>query len=118
MSWGLASADLGGGAMKLKCPSCRAKVDIGSSSRYHVFGCGCGRRFRGINADIAGLDWLVGHYLTFSGKYDNYSETPCPYCSAGIPLEPSSEFMGVDAPDVCWACGRDLPTDPVSGSTG
>jgi hypothetical protein len=106
--------------MKLCCPSCDGKVDIGGGSRFRVFTCPhCRRRFRGTKADYSALDFLLQKYLLFRLRgYDHPFQTPCPHCGAPIDLEDDPQYKGVFAPSVCWACGRDLPAEPVGGFAG
>jgi len=94
-------------------------MDIGSASRFDIFTCTCGRRFRGIGAELAGVDFIVNKYLNplkfLSTEYESAGHTPCPYCSAAIPLS-SSRFPGVETPDYCWSCTKQLPTSRINGN--
>jgi hypothetical protein len=111
--------------MKLHCPTCNRSVDIGHASRYKVFACACGRKFRGIHAEECLADYLFWKFagvpmrlMTFGlfGRIDtntlNY--TRCPFCDAEIGISYSREFFGVTGPSHCWACTNKLSTDPVN----
>lgn len=112
-------------SMKLHCPTCNRPVVIGNASRYKVFGCACGRKFRGIHAEECLADYLFWKFagptmrlFTFglAGRIDqnklNY--TFCPYCDAEISISYSRVFLGVTGPSNCWACTNKLPTGPVN----
>jgi len=114
--------------MKLHCPTCNRPVDIGNASRYEVFTCACGRRFRGIHAEECLADYLFWKFagvpmrlMTFGlfGRLDtnklNY--TRCPYCDAEIGIEGNRDTLGVTGPSHCWACTNKLPTEPVNNLT-
>lgn len=99
--------------MKLICPSCQKRIKIGEASRYDIFTCDdCGRQFRGIYADHAPLDFVLKKYFTLASGYDAARQTPCPYCWASISLGFRWE-EGVNAPDYCWSCGKNLPTSEI-----
>lgn len=109
--------------MKLHCPTCNRKIDIGHASRFDVFSCPCGRQFRGIHAEEGLLDVVAEklvfplHLLTAGIFYKGPSllnQTPCPHCHASIKVAPSTEFKGVETPEHCWACTHKLPTDAVN----
>lgn len=111
--------------MKLHCPTCNRPVDIGNASRYEVFTCACGRKFRGIHAEECLLDYLFWKYagvpvrlLTFGqfGRLDQnkLTITSCPFCDSEIGISYNSKYLGVTGPSHCWACTNKLPTDPVN----
>jgi hypothetical protein len=89
--------------MKLICPKCRTRKNIGGCSRYEVFACkNCGWRFRGLHADHTFFSWLADPFFAFV--------TCCPYCWSAIRVARAANRPGVVAPGVCHDCGRDLPT--------
>lgn len=89
--------------MKLICPKCGTRNNIGSASRYDVFLCrSCGWHFRGLHANHTFGSWLSDPFFAFV--------TACPHCSSAIRLAKASNRVGVVGPDVCHDCGRDLPT--------
>lgn len=109
--------------MKLHCPSCDRKLEIGNASRYDVFACPCGRNFRGIHAEDSLLDALVEnlvfplHLLTGGLFYKGVTErnsTACPFCHAEIKVSSDPNYFGVVGPDYCWACTKKLPTEAVN----
>lgn len=109
--------------MKLHCPTCDRKLDIGGASRYETFTCPCGRNFRGIHAKEGLLDVVIEklvfpfHLLTagifFKGP-TLLNQTPCPFCHARIKVSTNPEYKGVVGPEYCWACTKKLPTEPVN----
>jgi len=89
--------------VKLICPNCKARKNIGGGSRYDIFACrSCGWRFRGLHANHTFGSWLSDPFFAFI--------TACPYCWGAIQVAKASNRAGVVAPDVCHHCGRDLPT--------
>jgi len=104
--------------MKLICPSCQSRVDIGAESRYDIFTCNCGRRFRGIWANLAALDFVVNKYLNplslfWGDSYELPNHTACPYCNSRIRIGDG----GSSSPSHCWACGKGLPTSRINENT-
>lgn len=103
--------------MKLICPSCQARLDIGAASRFDIFTCTCGRQFRGIYADFAHLDFLVKKFLllrSYASGYDAPHCTPCPWCGSVITLKPHPKYVGFSPPQYCWACCQELPTSRIN----
>lgn len=101
--------------MKLLCPSCNGKINIGGASRFDLFNCPhCKRIFRGTKADYAAVEFFFKKYFTWKMEgYDSAYQTPCPHCASSISLVQNEQFKGVIAPDACWSCGRDLPNTVV-----
>jgi hypothetical protein len=98
--------------MLVYCPSCDKSVNIGSQSRYDVFICNCGRRFRGIYAKVNELHrWALGWWIPSSDQSiwpENKGQTPCPFCSEWV----DSRITGY-WPEVCRCCTRSLPIEEV-----
>lgn len=93
--------------MKLICPKCKARKNIGESSRYRVFRCDrCGWHFRGLHADHTLGSWLADPFFSFF--------TACPHCNLALELSRASDRVGVVGPRVCCGCGSELPTSVVA----
>jgi len=99
--------------MWVYCPDCNSSVSTGTHSRYGVFSCTCGRKFRGIWAEVNEIHrWLVGFWIPPNDPSiwpENRGKTPCPYCGQWV----SGRITGY-WPVVCPHCTRDLPTDNVN----
>lgn len=99
--------------MKLLCPRCNARKNIGDASRFYIFRCdSCGWRFRGVQANVARGDYLLNYFNPFAGRsygMFEYDKTPCPFCgrwvALGYPVHPS----GFAVPFACCHCTRELP---------
>jgi hypothetical protein len=99
--------------MKLICPYCNQKNDIGVDSRYFVFECSqCCRHWRGIQANVA-LSSRLNIINPFSKPDYEPWVTPCPYCEKHQRLGKDPEYTGYTSPSVCRACCHKLPINDV-----
>lgn len=98
--------------MWLYCPKCAAQKNARNHSLYNVFSCGtCCHRFRGIHAKPNKL-WHTMRML-LNPSAESLTETCCVHCGGTI--------CGSDTgwwPLVCKHCGRDLPKDRPSQTSG
>lgn len=107
--------------MKIICPTCDTNMEIGSQSRYAIFTCSCGRKFRGIYAEVNMVNVVANKFGSlFIPLYNaivrpsvNWDETECPNCWSSIPLAENPQYQGFISPSSCWSCGCKLPTSIV-----
>lgn len=97
--------------MKLICPCCAQKKNIGAKSRFLVFTCdGCGHRFRGIHANYTKLSALLDYFNPFFGALRSADRpadsTACPFCGGPVSV---CEALGDGTPVACGWCGSELP---------
>lgn len=102
--------------MKLHCPSCSSLVNVKGKSRYNIYVCKCGRRFRGLYASISLTDWYLKKFTPFIDGYIYANKTPCPHCNYNILLmeELDRKPVGWRGPDWCPYCNEELPTKIIS----
>lgn len=99
--------------MWLYCPSCSKSVDVGNNSRYEIFSCTCGRKFRGVWAKVNEIHrWGLGWWIPRNDASiwpENRGKTPCPFCGEWVNSRTTGYW-----PSVCQHCTRDLPIDEIN----